>query len=291
MSAAEIQPSNLAGTWYPADADELREEVERLLGDDRTAAGDLRAVIAPHAGYRYSGRAAGAAFARVGRDRWRRAVIVAPSHYHSFAGAAVFPGSGFATPLGVVRVDREGVRVLAESPLCSLDARPYEREHSLEIELPFLQIVDAEINVVPVLIGAAEDPHELEALGRVLGRLDDGETLFVISSDFTHYGASFDYLPFVSNSADEVSAALRELDLGAIEPVLRGDADSFVEYVRQTGITVCGRGPITAFLYFAARRLRGELATYYTSLDVTGDFEHSVSYAAIRFRPAAGESG
>jgi AmmeMemoRadiSam system protein B len=248
-------------------------------------------VIAPHAGYRYSGRAAGAAFARIGPDRWRRAVIVAPSHYHSFAGAAVFPGNGFATPLGVVRVDREGVRVLAESPLCSLDPRPYAREHAVEIELPFLQIVDAAIDVVPLLVGAAEDAHELEALGRVLRRLDDGETLFVVSSDFTHYGASFDYLPFVPNGADEVSAALRELDLGAIEPVLLGDAESFLAYVRRTGITVCGRGPITAFLYSAARRLTGELASYYTSLDVTGDFEHSVSYAAIRFRPAARESG
>jgi len=291
MGAAEIQPSNLAGTWYPADADELRAEVERLLGDDRTATGDLRAVIAPHAGYRYSGRAAGAAFARIGRNRWRRAVIVAPSHYHSFAGAAVFPGSGFATPLGVVRVDRGGVRNLAESPLCALDARPYAREHSLEIELPFLQIVDAGIEVVPVLVGAADDPEELEELGRVLRALGDGETLFVVSSDFTHYGVSFDYLPFVPNAAAEVSEALRELDLGAIEPILRGDTESFVEYVRSTGITICGRGPIAAFLHFAARRLKGELASYYTSLDVTGDFDHSVSYAAIRFRPAAGEAG
>jgi AmmeMemoRadiSam system protein B len=288
MATAEIHPANLAGTWYPADPGELREQVEDLLGDDRTAAGDLRAVIAPHAGYRYSGRAAGAAFARIGRGRWRRAVVVAPSHYHAFAGAALFPGTGFATPLGVVPVDREGVRTLAQFRIASLDSRPYDREHSLEIELPFLQIVDRAMAIVPVLVGSADDPRELSELGEALRTLDDGNTLFVVSSDFTHYGASFDYLPFPPSDAQSVSRALRELDFGAIGLVVDGDADRFVDYVRKTGITVCGRGPITAFLRFAARRLAGEVASYYTSLDVTGDFEHSVSYAAVRFHPRSG---
>src|SRR5437870_3693613 len=98
MTAREIQPSNLAGTWYPGDASELRLEVERLLGDERSPDSELSAILAPHAGYRYSGRAAGRAFAKVKPGRWRRAVLIAPSHYHAFHGAAVFPGSGFETP-------------------------------------------------------------------------------------------------------------------------------------------------------------------------------------------------
>ena len=285
MAAADVHPSNLAGTWYPADAAELRSEVERLLGEERTEARELRAVITPHAGYRYSGRAAGAAFAGVGAGRWRRAVVVAPSHYHAFPGAAIFPGSGFETPLGVVPIDRDGVRELARFPIAALEPRPYDREHSLEIELPFLQVVDRAIAIVPVLVGSADDADDLADLGEALRALDDGETLFVVSSDFTHYGASFDYLPFMPTDAESVSRALRALDFGAIDAVVDGDADAFADYVRRTGITVCGRGPITAFLRFAARRLAGDVASYYTSLDVTGDYEHSVSYAAIHFQP------
>jgi len=289
--AAEIQRSNLAGTWYPADPEELRAEVTRCLGDSRGEDGELGAMIVPHAGYRYSGRAAGAAFAKLTPGRWRRAVVVAPSHYHAFDGAAVFPGTGFATPLGIVPVDQAGARMLMESPLFAADPRPYAREHSLEIELPFLQVVDPALSIVPVLVGSHDDAVRLAALGRALGALDDHETLFVVSSDFTHYGSQFGYLPFPPDGPDSVAAELRRLDFGAIEPIRRGDAQGFASYVNATGITVCGRGPITAFLHFGAERLAGELLEYYTSLDVTGDYEHSVSYAAIAFRPTRGGGG
>ncbi len=284
--APAIQPSNLAGTWYPADADDLRQQVEQFLGAQRDADAALRAVLVPHAGYRYSGRAAGAAYAKVGRGRWRRAAVIAPSHHHAFPGAALFPGDGFETPLGIVNVDRAAIRTLAASPLFTESAAPYAREHSLEIQLPFLQVIDPELELVPMMVGAADDAEALAALASVVRGLDDGETLFVVSSDFTHYGARFDYLPFPPTGPDAVSEQLRRLDFGAIEPIRRTDADGFLRYVRATGVTICGRGPIALFLHECRGRLTGDVASYYTSLDVTGDFEHSVSYAGIVFRPA-----
>ena len=284
MKSSAVQPANLAGTWYPADPDELRAEIERCLGEVRSADDDLGAMIVPHAGYRYSGRAAGAAFATLAPGRWRRAVVIAPSHYHVVDGAAVFPGIGLETPLGVVNVERDGVAALIASPFFVADARPYAREHSLEIELPFLQVVDPELSVVPVLVGTHDEADQLAALGKGLAKLDDGDTLFVVSSDFTHYGASFGYLPFQPNGAEYVAEELRRLDFGAIEAVRRLDARGFASYVADTGITVCGRGPISAFLNAAREELAGEVLRYYTSLDVTGDYEHSVSYAAIGFR-------
>ena len=285
MNSRDVQPANLAGTWYPADPGELRAEVERCLGDVRSADEDLGAMVVPHAGFRYSGRAAGAAFAALAPGRWRRAVVIAPSHYHAFDGAAVFPGSGLETPLGVVNVEQGGVAALTASPVFAADAVPYAREHSLEIELPFLQVVDPDLSVVPVLVGTHDDADQLAALGKGLATLDDGETLFVVSSDFTHYGASFGYLPFPPKGAAYVAEELRRLDFGAIEAVRRLDARAFASYVADTGITVCGRGPISAFLSAARDELAGEVLQYYTSLDVTGDYEHSVSYAAIGFRP------
>src|SRR5262245_18857180 len=290
MSSPEVKPSNLAGNWYPADPGELRLELERCLGDERVSDTTLRAILVPHAGYRYSGSTAGAAFAKLGRGRWRRAVVVAPSHYRAFAGAAIFPGDGFETPLGIVSVDRDGARKLAAASLFAADARPYVREHALEIELPFLQVVDPALTVVPVLVGSHDAADELAILGRGLAGLDDDETLFIISSDFTHYGKSFGYIPFPPRDAEVVAAEIRRLDFGAIDAISRGDAAGFADYVLSTGITVCGRGPILAFLSFAGGRFGAELAAYRTSLEVTGDFEHSVSYAAMLFRPVAGEA-
>jgi AmmeMemoRadiSam system protein B len=291
MRAAEVHSSNLAGTWYPVDREELRADVERFLGEERRPDPALRAILVPHAGYRYCGETTGAAFGRIGRGRFRRAVVVAPSHYHTFNGAAVFPGAGFSTPLGVVSVDREAVKMLTRHERFMMAARPYAGEHSLEIELPFLQVVDPSIEVVPLLVGAPDDSAGLAALAEGLSELDDEDTLFIVSSDFTHYGAQFGYLPFPPDDPHRVSAALRRLDWGAIDRIRVGDADGFERYVRATGITVCGRGPIAAFLRLCAGRQVGEVAAYSTSLDVTGDYEHSVSYASLVFRLTEGPAG
>lgn len=285
MVVSEIQPSNLAGTWYPADREELRGTVRELIDEARAQTDDrVCALVVPHAGYRYSGRCAGAAYARLPRGRWRRTAILAPSHYQFFAGGAVFPGSGFETPLGIVEVDRAGAQSLGNFSGFFLSGAPYDREHSLEIQLPFLQVVDPDLRVIPILVGADVRNQSFSELAPGLRELDDGETLFVVSSDFTHYGASFDYLPFPPVDPGQVAAGLRRLDEAAIDLVCGGDASGFEAYVERTGITVCGRAPIAAFLH-SASKLAGELVAYTTSLDVTGDYEHSVSYAAIVFNP------
>ena len=276
-----VFPSQIAGTWYPGDARELAHAIDGFL-DCADGAPDesLRALVVPHAGVRYSGKAAGAGYARVPRGRFRRVVLLAPSHYHHFEGGAVFTGDGFETPLGTVAVD-PSANELAGAPGFVATAAPYAREHAVEIQLPFLQRIDAELRLVPVLVGSEK---RLADLTPGLRSLQDDETLFVVSSDFTHYGAAFDYLPFPPSNGVEVAAHLRELDSGAIEPVCRVDPEAFESYVRTTGITVCGRAPIGAFLRACPAGLEGSLVSYYTSLDVTGDFEHSVSYAAIAFR-------
>jgi hypothetical protein len=284
-STSDVQPSQLAGTWYPAEPERLRDTVDRLLAEAAVAPDErIRAIIAPHAGYAYSGRAAGVGYAHVPAGRFRRALLLAPSHYHSFSGGAIFPGRGFETPLGSVEIDLDGVEQLSSSASFSMDPAPYRREHSLEIQLPFLQRVDPQLRIVPVLVSGRGEA--LSALAPGLRALDDDETLVVVSSDFTHYGASFDYLPFPSTGPREVAEQLHELDFGAIECICALDADGFESYLEATGATVCGQAPIVAFLR-ARGGLRGTVASYYTSLDVTGDYEHSVSYAAIVFTPAA----
>lgn len=276
-----VRRSPLAGSWYPADATKLQDLVDRLLAESVPHPADPRytALVVPHAGYRYSGSVAAAAYRLVAERRTSRVVVLAPCHRMSFQGLAVAGVAGFETPLGIVWVD-EVVASLASSPLVRIDSGPFEGEHSFEIQLPFLQRAAPVAKVVPILCGSV-GPRDDSAIGSLLSRLVGDDTLFLISSDFTHYGARFDYEPFPATSAPEVKARLEELDMAAIEPILSGDVEAFRSFLTRTGDTVCGRLPLAAFLATLGRRARGRLLAYRTSLDETGDYEHCVSYASI----------
>jgi hypothetical protein len=276
----EVRRSPLAGSWYPADAGTLRNLVDRLLASTpQGIEASYGAFVVPHAAYQYSGSVAAAAYRRVAELRPRRVVVLAPCHRMSFHGLAVPSVGGFQTPLGTVWVD-EAVPALASSDLVRISSSPFEDEHSFEIQLPFLQRTAPDAKVVPILFGSLR-PQEDVAVEALLSRLATHDSVFLVSSDFTHYGRRFDYEPFPATSADEVRARLEQLDSAAIEPILSGDAEAFRSFLARTGDTVCGRVPLAAFLATLGRGARGCLLAYGTSLDVTGDFEHSVSYASI----------
>lgn len=282
-----VRRSPLAGSWYPADAGTLRNLVERLLGESQAQDAEPApiAFVVPHAGYQYSGSVAAAAYRLVALLRPRRVVVLAPSHRMSFRGLAIPDATGFETPLGIVRVD-EAAPSLASSDLVRVTSSPFEGEHSFEIQLPFLQCTAPDATAVPLLFGAlgsTDDP----AVESLLSRLASDDTLFLISSDFTHYGWRFDYEPFPATSAEDVRARLEELDTAAIAPILSGDAEAFRSFLGRTGATVCGRIPLAAFLATLGCGGHGRLLAYRTSLDVTGDFEHSVSYASLALHAAA----
>ena len=281
-----VKRSQLAGTWYPGSAAVLRTQIDEWLAAAAAPgpAGTVRGVIVPHAGYQYSGRAAAAGYASVqppGQPaHYHRAILLAPSHYSAFRGVALLDVDAFATPLGEVAVDRDAVAALAATPLCAVDPVPFREEHSLEIQLPLLQRVLPQARVVPLLVGQLQG-DDYGVVAAAVAALTGAGTLCIVSSDFVHYGWRFDYLPFPATGAAAVRDGLRALDMGAIERVCAGDADGFLAYVDATGATICGRMPIAVFLHVPPRPVRGRLLTYYTSLDVTGDYEHTVSYASI----------
>lgn len=282
---ARVQHSQLAGRWYPGDAGRLRDQVDAWLQEGaaaRASADRLCAVIVPHAGYQYSGRAAAAGYACVRHGGYTRVVIIAPSHFVAFHGVALLDVDAFATPLGELAVDRDAVAALAHRDLCGARPDAYRDEHSLEIQLPFLQRALPAVRLVPALLGHLDDA-DYAPVAAAFAALADDDTLFVVSSDFVHYGRRFGYLPFPADDPAQVAAALRTVDMGAIELVCAGDAAGFRAYIERTGATICGRTPIAVFLTLHRQRTPGTLLSYYTSLDVTGDYEHSVSYASIGF--------
>ncbi|MBI3783200.1 MAG: AmmeMemoRadiSam system protein B [Deltaproteobacteria bacterium] len=275
--------ARLAGRWFSANASALRDDMRHWLdGATPPSMPLVRSLIVPHAGYIYSGSVAAQAYATLRSVSYARVVLLAPSHFSRFRGVAVLRWDGFETPLGRVGIDRETVQRLLAQPCFVENDTAYDEEHALEIQLPFVRMVLPQAKLVPLLVGdlTAEDNC---AVADALRPLDDGDTLFVVSSDFIHYGSRFDYLPFPADERDRVKERLRALDLEAIDLVCAGDLDGFRRYLSRTGATICGRAPIAVFLELHRRRSVGRLLCYRTSLDVTGDYEHSVSYASIAF--------
>jgi AmmeMemoRadiSam system protein B len=277
-----VKEPHLAGNrWYPAEPATLARRVVELL----TAAGPPRpgvvAILVPHGTLDQSGAIAALGFAAA-RGRWRRAIVLAPSHFAAFRGAALLPVSGYRTPLGIVPIDEEGVRALAASALVRTNPAVFMREHALEMMLPLWQTIAPERPIVPLLVGKLED-GDATALATALRPCHDAESLLVVSSDLVHYGRRFDYLPVPPRDAATVSAAVRRLDDGALARIVARDADGFVRYVAETGATICGRTPIEVGLRMLGDDVRGESLGCGTSLDVDGDYERTVGYAAVGF--------
>lgn len=278
----------VAGSWYPAAAETLRLELDRLLdaASSTPAApgtGRVVALVAPHAGYAYSGQVAAHGFAELRGRKVARVLLIGPSHYAAFAGAAVPEAAFYRTPLGDVRLDGEAVAALAAA--ARVGDAPFRTEHSLEAEIPFLQRALATgWRLVPLLIGGRSSASDLATVARALEPWFGPDTLVVISSDFTHFGPRFGYVPFER----DVPERIERLDLGAVECILARDVTGFEQYVERTGATICGRDAIGVLLRLLPDGLAGAVAAYDTSGRMTGDWNHSVSYASLVFRERPG---
>lgn len=201
-----VRPPAVAGRFYPADRERLRGAVAALLSAaPRQAAGapPPKALIAPHAGYVFSGRTAAAAFAALPQDApIDRVVLVGPAHYVAFRGIAVPPASAFDTPLGRVPLDRAALSAIAALPQVAVADAPHAPEHALEVELPFLQLRLGAFALVPLLVGEARPQEVAEVLRLLWG---GPETLIVASSDLSHF------LPFdAAGALDAATAAAVE---------------------------------------------------------------------------------
>lgn len=220
-----------------------------------------KALIAPHAGYVYSGRVAGLAYARLEpfAATIRRVVLLGPAHRVALRGLALPEADRFSTPLGEVTIDHDAVRLLAGLKQVSVSGAVHAEEHSLEVQLPFLQSVLRDFTFVPLAVGDAS----VEEVAEVLDVLWGGpETLIVISSDLSHY------LPYET---------ARKKDHDTVDKILRGELlDSFEQ--------ACGALPIDGLVQAARRHgLRPRLVSQCNSGDTAGDRQRVVGYAAIEF--------
>lgn len=288
MSSDNIRPFLQTGPWYPADAAQLQGMLDGFFNalPPPKQGSRIHAIVAPHAGFEYSGRCAAKAYRALSpAQEIRRVILLGSSHRSGFYGACVGDYDSWATPLGTVEVDGEACRALSGSKLFRSDRNLMLREHALENQLPFLQkaLGNSGYRIVPILFGSL-GKKDFAAMAALIAPYFDSHTLVVVSSDLTHYGADFNYTPF----RRDLAANIEKLDKGFIEPVLRLDFERYFTYREKTGITACGFVPIGVLIRLLEKRgWRSELADYYRSGDVSGDYTTSVSYASLLFTEAA----
>jgi len=256
-----VRPPAVAGLFYPGEPDELKSTVEGYLREPSADRPTPKAVIAPHAGYVYSGPIAGSAFSALAASSGsiRRVILIGPAHYVPIRGLALPGHSRFATPLGEVPVEPEGAQAALRLPQVRVVPEAHAREHSLEVELPFLQALLGDFDLVPLVAGEAGGDEVAEVLERLWG---GPETLIVISSDLSHY------LPYAAAQRADRETADEILALGG--PL----------HSRQA----CGAVPINGLLEAARRRdLVPELLDLRNSGDTAGDPARVVGYGAFAF--------
>ena len=287
VPAGPVRPAALAGAWYPGSPALLLTTARNLMGQAGGAPmphGRPVALVVPHAGWAYSGPVAATAFRLLEPRSFTRVVVMAPSHHAAFAGYALDDASAYRTPLGEIPLSRAALGELEAPGLARLVAGATGPEHAVEIELPFLQAALGSFTLVPVLVGRV-DAAAQKAFAERLARLDDGKTLFVFSSDFTHYGPRFDYTPFGGTAG--ARRKIRELDDAAIGLLERLDAEAFRAFVKKKDATICGQAGLGTMLELLRRIAPGAKATllaHWASGEMPGSRDDSsVDYAAICF--------
>jgi MEMO1 family protein len=263
----------VAGRFYPSDPKELRSAVLKYSEpDEQEQTFPVKACLVPHAGYMYSGHVAGAVFRCLALPK--KIIVLGVRHYPQGEPAAILSSGAWRTPLGDAPVDEAlAAEVRRECPLLREDGVAHSREHSLEVQLPFLQVLVPGFSFVPVALGTVQFESLVnvgEAIGRVLRRNADQGLLLLTTSDLNHY---------------EDDQTTRIKDRQAIDRLLELDGRGLYDTCRNQEISMCGLGPAVAMLT-AARALgatHAELVKYATSADVSGDRSQVVGYAGMIF--------
>ncbi|XP_065832447.1 protein MEMO1-like [Oscarella lobularis] len=291
MASSRRRPTH-AGSWYSDSGDALSKELASWLGKaDVSRHKPARAIIAPHAGYRYSGACAAYAYKQIDPTRVKRVFILGPSHHAYLPGCALSSAKVYDTPLYPLNVDQQIYAELKTTGLfetMSLDVD--EDEHSIEMHLPYvakvMQSHKGAFTVVPVLVGALDVDGEKKYGAAFSKYLLDPDNLFVISSDFCHWGKRFKFTHY-DKSYKHIYQSIEALDRQGMDLIASCDADGFAKYLKQFRNTICGRHPIGVLLRAVQTLKQKDPSTieisflkYAQSSQVTDTSDSSVSYAS-----------
>ncbi len=257
-----VRPSSVAGMFYPRDPDHLEQLLETYYRNKDTGL-DARGIVAPHAGYIYSGEVAATAYASISADFAGTFIVLGPSHRGYLTCTSAI---AWETPLGLVDVDQELVQALD----IRVDEYSHRNEHSIEVQLPFIRYRFPHTRIAPIMMGEQSLVSARALAQKILAALSatGRDVRIVASSDFSHY------VPH------EVA---RKQDLHAIEALDHLDEEEFYRRIESEGVSACGYGPIASMVLVAKEQgaRTGRLLSYRTSGDVTGEYDQVVGYGAI----------
>lgn len=279
----QIRRPAVAGSFYPSSSSELRQMIKIFLSQAKVAQKNAITIVAPHAGYQYCGKTAASVYKSI-KPEFDTIIIIGPNHYGS--GGVTTASGMWQTPLGSVKIDEEFAEKIAEESKTKIVVDNFAQlhEHSIEVQLPWLQFLFGDFSFVPISVNPVYfDKENMKNVGEAvvvaaksLGR----KTLIIASSDFTHYGSAYGYQPF-SGRASQVLKKIKDIDMQIAKAACDIAPERVIE--QGEGSTVCGYGCIAAALY-AARILgakSGEVVSYTTSFETSHDASAIVAYCGI----------
>jgi AmmeMemoRadiSam system protein B len=267
-----IRESIAAGSFYPGDPDTLRRQINKFLDNtELSKIEDIKSIVCPHAGYIYSGQVAAYSYRQISGKKFDSIFIIAPSHSEYFDFISIFNGDAYKTPLGLAYVDKERSKILAEKSSCvELSEHGHRDEHSLEVQLPFLQVLFDDIKIVPIVIGQ-QNSRNIKELGNTIGNLFKNDNILIIAStDLSHY---YNYNIAVS------------LDRKTENLINNFDPENLMLEFLRSNVEMCGGGPVISAMI--ASKILGanssKILNYKNSGDVTGDRNAVVGYLSAVF--------
>ncbi len=263
------------GSFYPADKGELIDELNEFLTGKKE---NVKACIVPHAGYAFSGKLAGKVISKI---KEKKTFIVLGVNHSCLGNRISFSFEDFSTPLGIVKNNRDlGEKILTKLKLLAyadINETAHSQEHSIEVILPFLQLSQKQFDIVPIILKDLTDVA-CERTAYILSKFLTEDVCVIVSSDFTHYGSNYGFVPFTGDIKENLYA----LDKEIIDSILALDSKSVYEKASKS--TVCGIYGVAIISELAKlMRWKAKLFDYYTSGDVTQDYTNAVGYAGVVF--------
>lgn len=288
-----IRPASHSGSWYQNSPKLLSQEISQYISSAKKLQkqGYVKSIIVPHAGYRFCGETMAQSFININPNNYDRIVILGPSHHEYFQGCGLTSFEKFDTPFGAINVDNNSIKKLMKKSniFFEISKSIDINEHSIEMELPFLKQIfnDKEFSIIPIIVG--DNNYETnKKIAEILYELyKDKKTLFVISSDFCHWGRNFGYTYYDKNF-NNIWESIQDLDKQALDIIKEINSEKLEKYFKKTKNTICGRNPISIILSIVEKyknehkneNIEFINAGYAQSNKVKSIYEASVSYAA-----------
>ncbi|MCD6429659.1 MAG: AmmeMemoRadiSam system protein B [Deltaproteobacteria bacterium] len=274
MSGSILRPPAVAGTFYSDDPVILRREIEGYLAQAKASVienSEPLALVVPHAGYSFSGAVAADAYRLIEGQNFDLVVVVAPTHHHYFAGVSIYSAGNYMTPLGEVEVDRElAAELIIKYPEIDFIPEAHRFEHSLEVQLPFLQVALGDFTLLPMIMGQQGWSQALKLAEIMAGLATSRRLLLIASTDLSHFHSAV--------KADQ-------LDRRIVEAVAAFDPVAFWSLIENHRAEACGAGPLLSVM-LAAQKIgadRAQILTYRHSGEVCGDYSRVVGYMSAAF--------